>query len=524
MVTASGQLDQREVFPHQQLDRRHILSVEAEPAGDVAGHGCPLGAVVMRAAHLADVVQECGHEQEIRPCHLTGQTPCVHDRLDEVAVHGVPVDGAALRPRAHPRPFGDPALDEADLIQRLPHRDESGTGSQEVTEQFARGCWPRRGEVGNAGEVAQGPRRDRKAGSCRQDRAAQGQCRVVEQSFVPEHHLTVAHEETVTHGRHLWAAGTNAQRACALRLTRRTEGSLERVGDHPAGARDLGQQPIRIAASEQCGHRVVVLAHQPVPAPIGHDMDRITHVEQEISGQIHVATGSLHEPCLGERRQDREVAQPTARLLEIGFQRLGEVPMPGVPGRQRLEEFGQTAAGAASPIVGDGRAGGGDELSIAGNRRQVEQTDGGGEVRLGDGAALGEGADTVVETHLRVPDRIPDTLCQSRDRGVVEHPTVVQEDEIEVTHRPGVGSCLTAHGGQRHPLGPQAGGRRGPVLGEPDPQVLGQRRATANTGSGIGEATQVGKLQALGLEIGHAHSARLPPRRFRTSPRSLRPC
>ena len=63
----------------------------------------------------------------------------------------------------------------------------------------------------------------------------------------------------------------------------------------------------------------------------------------------------------------------------------------------------QPLAGVAAPVVGDGGAGRGDELLVAGDRREVEQADGRGEVGGRDLAALGDGADAVVEAHARRP-------------------------------------------------------------------------------------------------------------------------
>jgi hypothetical protein len=67
--------------------------------------------VVLRPRHLADVVEHrCQHEQ-VGAGDVADHPARRDDRLDEVAVDRVPVDGVALRAAAHRLPLGDPPLD-----------------------------------------------------------------------------------------------------------------------------------------------------------------------------------------------------------------------------------------------------------------------------------------------------------------------------------------------------------------------------------------------------------------------------
>ena len=138
MVPAGGELDEGEVLAHERGDHGDVGLAVAQASHDHLGDGCPRGRVVAGAGDLADVVQERREQQQVGSPDASQQPGGMDDRLDEVAVHGVPVDGVALGTGADRSPLGQPALDDALLVQALPHGDEPGPGGEQVAEQPAR--------------------------------------------------------------------------------------------------------------------------------------------------------------------------------------------------------------------------------------------------------------------------------------------------------------------------------------------------------------------------------------------------
>ena len=167
-------------------------------------------------------------------------------------------------------------------------------------------------------------------------------------------------------------------------------------------------------AEEGCDG-ILVLATEPVARAPGHDVDRIAHVEEETGCRVDASAVRLvGEPCLGQRPEHRHVAQPTVGLLQVRLDGLGQLTVTLVPGRDRVEELGKATSRVTSPVVGHGRPGCRDEFGIAGQRGEVQQSDGCGEVGRRNLAALGDGAHAVVQAHPGIPDGIPDAV---RERG-----------------------------------------------------------------------------------------------------------
>ena len=157
---------------------------------------------------------------------------------------------------------------------------------------------------------------------------------------MPEDEFTVADEESVAERSHLRAAWAHPEQACPLGLTRATHRCIERMSNHPPGVGDLGEQVVGVVVSEECRHRVMVLAQQPVTATSGDDMDRVTHVEQQPGRGDDLATGSLGEPRLGQGGENGEVSQATLGLLDLRFRLWARSPCR-VAGDQRLQHLGQ---------------------------------------------------------------------------------------------------------------------------------------------------------------------------------------
>ena len=145
---------------------------------------------------------------------------------------------------------------------------------------------------------------------------------------------------------------------------------------------------------------------------------------------------------------------PPRASLRSGSSRYAASPAT----RNRLVEGGQqlrqSLPGVAAPGVQQGRTCRADQLGVAGEHAEIEQSDAGAQLATGDLGALGRGPDRVVELHAGVPERVPELVGESLDRRLLpvsELATVVQQHEIEVGARAQLAACQAADTGQRHP-------------------------------------------------------------------------
>ena len=391
---------------------------------------------------------------------------------------------------------------------RSPNRSRSGAG-------------PRVGRGGRVlGEVLERRRGDRQPGARRDDAGAHRHPLVgLGQAGRAEHDLAVAGEQAVAERRHLRAARADPQGAGALRLAGAAQRAVEGVGDVPPGGGDGGEQVVGVVVAEQRGDGVVVLAAQPVAPAAGDDVHGVAHVEQEAVRGIHPAVRPVGEPRLGHRREHGHVAQPAVGLLELGLDGLGEVALALVAGDDGLDELWQALAGVAAPVVGHGGAGGGHELLVAGDRREVEQTHGCGEVGGRHLAALGDGADAVVQAHPGIPDGVPDAVGERGELLRGERALGVEQDEVVVAERPGVAAADAADRGERDPLDRRTTGRGLPHLGEPVAVERGQGRPAGRAGTRDGEVASAGQVEPARADPtrgGHAQMASTPRSPVRT--------
>ena len=181
-----------------------------------------------------------------------------HDGLDEVPVDGVAVDRAALRARAHGRPLGQPAVDDAGLVQALPDADQAGTGGQQVGEQVARdraataragsGACPARlaSVVGAMGRLARAATTAARSGSSGS---------VDRRAARPEDDLAVVLEHAEAERVELRAARADPQGAGPLGLAGPADRAVEGVGDGAAGVGDRGQQLVGVGRGRAARRR-----------------------------------------------------------------------------------------------------------------------------------------------------------------------------------------------------------------------------------------------------------------------------
>ena len=441
-VAPGREVDEGEVLTHERHHERAVVVGHAQPLQDGVGDRGPGLGVVARPGDLADVVQQRREQEQVGPRDLAQQAAGPHHRLDEVPVDGVPVDGVALRSAAHGPPLRDPPLDDPREVEALPDGHEPGAGRQQVAEHGQGLLGPGLGQRGAArGQVGQGRRRDGHAVAGGDERRAQHEQRVGRGVDArAQHGLPVVQVEAVAEGHQLGPPRAHAQGAGPLRLRRPAQGAVEGVGDGPRRRRHVGQQQVGVAVAEQRGRRVVVLAAQPVATATGDDVDGVAHVEQPRVRRVDRPVRTVGQPRRGQRAQQRHVAQPAPGLLEVGLDEVREVALPGVAGDDALVQLGQAGAGVGPPVVGHGRAGGVDDVGVAGDVGDVEQPDGGRQVGAGDRAALVDRAHAVVELHPLVPDGVPQAVGEPAEVLGPEGPGLVEQDEVVVAE----GSAVTA--------------------------------------------------------------------------------
>ena len=339
------------------------------------------------------------------------------DGLDEVAVDGVPVHGVALRPAAHRRPLRDPPLDDAGEVEPLPDRDEPGPDASRSAKRSRATSGHGSGSGGRGGgEVLQRRRRQGYAAARGHDGGAQRGDRVGRQvGRRAEDRLAVVPVEAVAERGQLRAAGTDAQGAGALGLHGAAQGAVDGIRDGAGRGRQVGEQVVGVGVAEQRRARVLVVARQPVAAAAGDDVDGVADVEDALVGLVDLAVRPVGEPGGREGPQHRHVAQAAVGLLEVGLDEVGEVALAGVPLDDRLLHLAEPGARVGPPVVGDGGPGRVDDVGVPGHVGEVEQADRRRQVVGGDGPAVGDGADAVVEPHPGVPDRVPEPVGEGAD-------------------------------------------------------------------------------------------------------------
>ena len=141
-------------------------------------------------------------------------------------------------------------------------------------------------------------------------------------------------------------------------------------------------------------------------------------------------------------------------------------------------------------------------MQVARDGSDIEQTDGGGQVAAGDFSALPKRADTVIETHLGIPDRVPDPVGQRGQVPLWQRPSVVQQHQVEIAERPGIAATQGPDRGQGNPLSRAAARRRLPGLRQPVAGVCRDGLPACRTGTRRGERAGAGQVES-GLEQGH---------------------
>ncbi len=144
-----------EISPGRHVSQQEMMSDEAHKSEGLVlvesqsrcHRGGELGShvTVVTPTRLADVMQESGHQQQVRPRHIANLIAGAGRRLDEVAVDPVEVNGIGLRRGPHGLPLGDESADQSLPVQGLPHRYQPIAGAEQRHQGIARWLRPRTG-------------------------------------------------------------------------------------------------------------------------------------------------------------------------------------------------------------------------------------------------------------------------------------------------------------------------------------------------------------------------------------------
>ncbi len=419
------------------------MGVEAHAGRDLGQHRHAVVGVVAAPA-LADVVQQAGQHQQVRPPDPARQRPGLHGGLPQVPVHGEAVVGVALRLAAHQRPLGEVPLPDALLVERLQQQQRGRTGEQQVDERGAGGRRPRRGRRrrlgGQAGQrapvelggVVGGDRR-----RLQRHRGVAGHVDVVA-------HVDLAVPQRQAAAQRPFPAGP-AQRA-GQRALDAGPGVVARPRDRAGGVGDGPHQQVGVRVAERGRHRVLLLERQPVAGPPRAPVQLDAGAEQ---GRVRVVEGAVvvvpqdRAGGLGPG-QGVDVTHAAPALLEVGLQQERHLAGPQVALTDPGGQGGQPALGPLVPLeLGPaGQLVG--QRPVAGQVAGLEQAGRRVEVVGRQGQRLLRGAHGVAELQPGVPDRVPEAVGQLADVG----PAAVQQQHVDVRLERQLAPAVAAHGHQ----------------------------------------------------------------------------
>ena len=352
-VPPGGQLDQSQVLADQPLDHLAVLGNQADPPGHLAGQRRTDRRMVVRTRKFAQIVDQGGDHQQVRPGGVAQRGLDADHRLDQVPVHGVPVNRVALRAVSHSGPFRDPAGDQAGAVQRLPDADQGGATGQHRDEGVPGRGRPRVGQRwAVVGQVVHGDRRQRQAGPHGGGRGAQRQHRILGHPDAgAEHDLAVMLDQSVAERSQPGTARTGPQPPGGQRLPGPPHGHVHGVGDGPGRVADLGQQFVRVGQPADHGDRILFGQQQPVGALAGHRLQSVADVEQHHVRLVDRTVRPVGDPAGRQGAQHGDVAQPTAGLFQVGFQQVGGLAEAGRALGQRFQHLRQAAPDAVAPVA-----------------------------------------------------------------------------------------------------------------------------------------------------------------------------
>ena len=178
-VAPRGDVRQQEVPAHEPADRASVRLREPPAPRDVDGHGVTHLAVVA-GSPLPDVVQQGADGQQVGPVDAADDLSRLHAGLDAVPVDGVAVHRRRRAPQPDVDPLGEPVVDDAGVVELVPHRHQARTGREQVDDRAGGARRPRLRQLAERfRQVSGGVRSERESGLSRHRRSTQGDLRVV---------------------------------------------------------------------------------------------------------------------------------------------------------------------------------------------------------------------------------------------------------------------------------------------------------------------------------------------------------
>ncbi len=506
-VAAGGGLDQQQVVADQRAQYGDVLPVEADARGDVLDDGLAGHRVVARPS-LADVVEQCGDQQQVGAADPADGPGGADGGLDQVTVDRPDVDGVALGAAADPLPVGQQPGDQPFGVQGVPDVHGGTAGAEQGDQLFPGLGGPghrHRRRVG--GQPPHGVQRQRQSrlggrggGAQREDGVA------VRPGGAGQHDLTVLFhdafgERGALRGRAA-AAEQRAQpgpgRAGPQHPADLAPGDVAGVGDDAGGLVHLAQQDVGVEQAEAFGDLVLLLQGETVGGSPGGEVEGVADVEEGAAGGVEALARGVGQPGGGDGAQRGGVAETAVGLLEVGFEE--EAQFAGAVGAlgAQVAQFGQAPGSLVAPVGEDGGAQAGGEGQVAGQVAGVEQAELDLEVVGGGPARLGGGADRVVQGEAQVPDGVPEPVGDGGDRGRVG--AVVQEQQVEVAAWGELPAAVAADGDQGEPTGAGRGG--GEQSGQPAVGEFGKGLTARRPGPGLLlEEAQPGRRVAAGSRV-----------------------
>ena len=371
---------------------------------------------------LADVVQQGGDEQQVGPAHPRGSARTRLDgRLQHVPVDGAAVHGVALRPVPDQRPLGQQPVDQAGLVERLPHRHGGWPGAEQGrrTGSRARRGHGVRQRRAAAASRSTGVRRERQPGPRGARPPAAAAARVALRRAA---RASTASPSCSTSPRPSGARSTGpapAQRSAVATARVAADGPA------PGDVRGIGHRapPRRPARSSVVGvgqaelGRDLVLLLQPrrsVDRPVTRcSASRTSRSRRTASSTSRCGRSATQDAATA--RSDGDVAQAAAALLQVGLEavragRPGARPRSSQPRAARAAAAGAARQSARTLVRSRPTAGSPATCRASSRPSRTCRSS------LGQPAGLVERAHRVVEAHAGVPDRVPEARRRGRRR------------------------------------------------------------------------------------------------------------
>ena len=545
-VAPGGVLDEQQVVPDDEGERRDVVGVEAHPGGDRHRERLPRLAVVAGGlGALADVVQQGPDEQQVRAVHLAHQRDRLHGRLQQVPVDGCsgaprcaaagaapgPTRAAAGRSgrpgRAPPRPA--PAAARRRAARR------TGAGRSPATAAAAAGCRRPAGRPSSATAAARRGPRGRPSAARAAGRYRGSAWAVSTASPSCSARPGPSSRSTGLRPR------TNRDRcgrvACSARRQVTSAAWVIAAADPPTSrSRASASARPRSAATWSCSCSCSRLVARPVTSC---SASRTSASRRTASSTSRCGRSATQDAATARSdTTSRSPPRPSLRSGSRSWRRSPDLRAPLVPGRAQL---GQPAAGGRAPVAEDAAAQAADQRRVAGDRPRVEQAEQHGRGRCWPAggpprrcAPRGPGA-----------RRCPRPGTRSCPRASADDVAVgVQQHQVQVAARGQLAAAVAADGDQGGLPGRYAGGRD--RVGEhlAQPRVgQGRQALAAHRAPGTGAVALGQQLAAPGRVVrrqrGSRHgcrpraAARLRARRRharpygparRCPPGSTRPC